>query len=168
MLLKTTTISNHYRTPMILGSQTAEHSQAIHQTHNRQYKKTHLRKNGKSRISSRDYHSVACLMLELGRNDLFPEMLGFNSATVTTPILKNAKNSPHHKDPTKKLDSEMETHFKLQEENRNCGQRLLDIEGPAYSIFCGVNWEEKGMEWGESHRKSCKIEGGEVMTLGKH
>ncbi|PON96629.1 hypothetical protein TorRG33x02_076100, partial [Trema orientale] len=36
-------------------------------------------------------HSVACLILELGRNDLFPEMLGFNSPTVTTPIslLKN-------------------------------------------------------------------------------
>jgi len=32
------------------------------------------------------YHSVACLMLELGRKVLFPEMLGFNSATVTTPM----------------------------------------------------------------------------------
>lgn len=39
-------------------------------------------------------------MLELGRNDLFPEMLGFNSATVTTPILaasskKKKKETPH-------------------------------------------------------------------------
>jgi len=33
-----------------------------------------------------DYHSVACLMLELGRKVLFPEMLGFNSPTVTTPM----------------------------------------------------------------------------------
>lgn len=32
------------------------------------------------------YHSVACLMLELGRKALFPDILGFNSATVTTPI----------------------------------------------------------------------------------
>lgn len=33
------------------------------------------------------YHSVACLMLELGRNVLFPGMLGLNSPTVTTPII---------------------------------------------------------------------------------
>lgn len=32
------------------------------------------------------YHSVTCLALELGRNDLFPDMLGFSSAIVTTPI----------------------------------------------------------------------------------
>ena len=32
------------------------------------------------------YHSVACFILELGRKDLFPEMLGFSSPTVTTPI----------------------------------------------------------------------------------
>lgn len=35
------------------------------------------------------YHSVACLILELGRKDRFPEMLGFNSPTVTTPISSN-------------------------------------------------------------------------------
>ena len=39
-----------------------------------------------------DYHSVACLMLELGRNVLFPEMLGFNSPTVTTPMCDNSAN----------------------------------------------------------------------------
>ena len=33
-----------------------------------------------------DYHSVACLILELGRNALFPDILGFNSPAVTTPI----------------------------------------------------------------------------------
>lgn len=32
------------------------------------------------------YHSVACLILELGRKVLFPEMQGLNSPTVTTPI----------------------------------------------------------------------------------
>ena len=31
-------------------------------------------------------HAVACLVLEAGRKDLFPETLGFNSPTVTTPI----------------------------------------------------------------------------------
>ena len=37
------------------------------------------------------YHSVACLILEFGRKDLFPEMLGFNSPAVTTPIDTNWK-----------------------------------------------------------------------------
>lgn len=35
------------------------------------------------------YHSAACLILELGRNDLFPDMLGFKSPTVITPITSN-------------------------------------------------------------------------------
>lgn len=56
-------------------------------------------------------------MLELGRNDLFPEMLGFNSATVTTPILK--KKPPLHKNPDRKPDSEMEAHVKSVSENQN-------------------------------------------------
>ena len=36
--------------------------------------------------SLKHYHSVTCLALELGRNGLFPDMLGLSSATVTTPI----------------------------------------------------------------------------------
>lgn len=47
----------------------------------------------RSKRMKKSYHSVTCLVLELGRKDLFPDMLGFNSPTVTTPISSNPDNS---------------------------------------------------------------------------
>jgi hypothetical protein len=47
------------------------------------FREEHTRIRGRIRIS---YHSLACRVMRLRRNVLFPEMLCFSSVTVATPI----------------------------------------------------------------------------------
>lgn len=105
-----------------------------------------------------EYHSVACLMLELGRKVLLPEMLGFNSPTVTTPMCVIILQIALILTPLKNLHLGSDVTMLQQPYQLNQRQRIktmTDVEDHfswgSYSFSV-----TRKLKWSVSHMKPCR------------